>query len=137
MNAGNFLFPRYAAAGIAGFVTAIGIGCFFGLMDDGDPTSLTSVTAVAFAATLVGGFCFPISSRWFRALILVGFGLLFYCSTTLDPNDSFLELNPFPCFFPLAYGGLAAVVFHFIIFVLNFAFKQGSTYFQQIHCARQ
>jgi hypothetical protein len=110
---------RYLGAGLVALVSAvIAIFAFGG--DEDDP-SLALITTVGFIAVAAGAFCFPISSRCFRSVVLLCLELLFYCMTKLDPNDYFLELHPFPCLLPLVYGGLIAAFFHFVIYLLYLA----------------
>ena len=111
---------RYLGAGLVAFLSA-GIAIIADGGGDEYAPSLTSIVTVGFIAVAAGAFCFPISSRCFRSVVLLCLELLFYCIIKLDPNDYFLESHPFPCLLPLIYGGLIAAIFHFVIYLLYLA----------------
>ncbi|HEY3761065.1 MAG TPA: hypothetical protein VGN23_04905 [Verrucomicrobiae bacterium] len=114
---------RYALAGFVAFASAFAAVFAFGGNDE-NYSSPAFIATVGFIAVAAGAFCFPIRLRWFRALVLLCLELLLYCLTKLDPNDDFLQWHPFPCLVPLIYGGLIAVIFHMVIYMLYLVMRR-------------
>ncbi len=126
------IFLRYLAAAFIAFGTSY-LAAFVGLAFYGNPDAgneLLSVTRfIGFAAILAGGFCFPVSSRWFRSAILLGCGLMLYCAMEYARGNDpyFPALVPYPHFMPLLRGGMLAIALHGVIAVFLMKWRSRST----------
>jgi O-antigen ligase len=118
------LFFRYIAAILVAFVVSIAASfsvvlvlpfIFFG---EKAALVVSSVCFgfVGFIGVLAGTFCLERDSRRFGSLVLIVLGLGFYAQLWLRLNYERPEYHPreFPHFWPLAIGGLVAVVYFFL-----------------------
>ena len=126
------IFLRYLTAGFIALVTtyfAASVGlAFYGNPDAG--SELFSVTKfIGFATIFAGGFCFPVSSRWFRSAILLGCGLMLYCALDYaNANDPYFPaMVPYPHFMSLLRGGMLAVALHGVIGLLVLTMRSRGT----------
>jgi hypothetical protein len=111
------------------FLTSILSACvvlaFYGNPEAGVEL-LNTTKIMAFAAIIVGGFCFPVRFRSVHSTVLLMFGLSFYCATeqVVSADDSFLQMHPFPLFWSLAFGGVIAVVFQGLTELVSFVKRE-------------
>jgi hypothetical protein len=118
------LFFRYVTAIFVAFIVSIlslfstiwvPPFMFFGERADLVVASIC-IALVGFAGVIAGTFCLERASRQFGSLVLLVLGLGFYSQLWLRLNYERPEYHPreFPHFWPLAIGGLVAVVFFFL-----------------------
>jgi len=119
LKRGLILIARYVAAGLTAAVGAVITTILSGVDENYVP--LNFVATLGFVAVASGAFWFPVRTRCFRAVVLLCVELLLYCLPPPDANDYYRMLNPYPCLSPLVGGGLCAIGFHLVLYLLHLA----------------